>query len=109
MSAHIVVLVTCPGRVQARKLAKALVSKRLAACVNIVPGVESLFWWDGKLDRAREALLIIKTTARAFPSLTRAICALHAYQVPEIIALPIVRGHPPYLRWLRDSVRAAPR
>ncbi len=100
----VVVLVTCPNRVPAKRLAAALVSKRLAACVNIVPGLESLFRWDSKMDRAKEVLLIIKTTAKRLPALQRAVLALHPYDVPEIIALPIIAGHPPYLRWLRDSV-----
>lgn len=101
-----VVLVTCPNKAQAKRLAAALVSKRLAACVNLLSGVDSLFWWGGKVDRAKETLLVVKTTAKQFPALQRAVLALHPYDVPEIIALPIIAGHPPYLRWVRESVRA---
>ncbi len=99
-----VVLVTAPTRAVAQRLARALLSQRLAACVNIVPGVESMFLWQGKLDRAREVLLLIKTTARRVPALQRAIKAQHPYQVPEIIALPVSAGLAPYLQWVCTSV-----
>ncbi len=103
-SATIVVLVTCPTAAQARRMAAVLVQRRVAACVNILPGVRSLFWWRGKVDQARETLLLIKTTRRRFEPLRRLISRLHPYDVPEIIALPIQRGHAPYLTWVRDSV-----
>ncbi len=105
----VLVLVTCPTRRQAQRLADALVRRKLAACVNIGPAVDSRFWWQGKLDRAREVLLFIKTTRAALEPLRRAVVALHPYDVPELIALPIRHGHPPYLRWLRASVRLARR
>ncbi len=101
----IVVLVTCPTPAVARRLAQHLVTKRLAACVNIIPGVESLFWWQGKLDRCREALLVIKTTADGFERLRRAIRQQHPYHAPEIIALPVLRGHRPYLNWVLQTVQ----
>ena len=107
MRSTVVVLVTCPTLPQARRLANAVVRKRLAACVNCVPGVESLFWWGGKVDRAREALLIMKTTSRRFPQLQRAIRSLHPYQVPEILAVPVSSGSPPYLAWVASSVSAS--
>lgn len=100
----IVVLVTCPSQRSAKQLATMLVNKRLAACVNLMPRVQSIFWWKGKLDRASESLLIIKTSARRFPVLMRAVRAHHPYEVPEIIALPIVKGFHPYLAWIRNSV-----
>lgn len=100
----IVVLVTCPGGRHAGTLATLLVRKRLAACVNVLPNVQSRFWWNGKVDRASESLLIIKTSARRFPALIRAVRAHHPYEVPEIIALPIVNGFQPYLAWVRNSV-----
>lgn len=105
MPRALVVLVTCPSKAQARRLARALVTGRVAACVNILPGaVSSIYRWNGKTEQARETLLIIKTTARRFDALRRAIAALHPYQVPEIIALPITAGHPPYLAWVGRSV-----
>ena len=103
MTDCLVVLVTCPTRAVAWRLADALVKRRLAACVNVLPGMESTFRWQGKVDRCRETLLVIKTTARRFPQLRAAVRTLHPYDVPEIIALPIVAGHAPYLRWVRSS------
>ena len=103
-SSSVVVLVTCPTRASARRIAEHVVRRHLAACVNLVPGVESVFWWQRRVDRAREVLLLMKTTARRFDQLQRAILSLHPYHVPEIIALPIVKGHTPYLRWVRTSV-----
>ncbi|MBI2495367.1 MAG: divalent-cation tolerance protein CutA [Candidatus Omnitrophica bacterium] len=100
----LVVLVTCPTRAIARRLASRLIEERLAACVNALPGVESIFRWQGKVERCREILLVIKTTARRFPQLRAAVRNLHPYDVPEIIALPVVAGHTPYLRWVRSIV-----
>ncbi len=100
----LVVLVTCPTKQHATRLAKALVAKRLAACVNILSNVRSVFWWQGKVDEAAETLLVIKTTARRFEPLRRAIRAGHPYQVPEIIALAITNAHPPYLKWLTENL-----
>ncbi len=104
MTRCLVVLVTAPPR-HAKRLAKLLITKRLAACVNIVPAVESVFWWEGKVDRAREVLLLIKTTAARFESLRRAIVRHHPYDVPEILALPILKAHQPYTRWISSSVQ----
>ena len=100
----IVVLVTCPTKVVARRLANQLVRRRLGACVNVLSGIESIFWWQGGVERAREVLLLIKTTTQRFERLLRAILSLHPYRVPEIIALPLRLGHPPYLRWVASSV-----
>ncbi len=108
-SASIVVLVTCPTRAVAQRIALRVIGQRLAACVNILPGIESVFWWQGRVDRAREVLLLIKTTARRFEALRRAMLLLHPYQVPEVIALPIVKGHTPYLRWVQSCVAYNPR
>ena len=99
----VVVMVTCPNAAVARRLAAVVVKRRLAACVNLVSGIESTFWWKGKLERCREVLLLIKTTVRMFESLRQAVLQLHPYEVPEIIALPVVAGHRPYLRWLASS------
>lgn len=100
----LLVLVSCPTAAVARRLAGALVRSRLAACVNVLSSVESTFWWKGKVDRSREALLLIKTTATRFTQLRRTVIALHPYEVPEVIALPLVAGAQPYLRWLVSSV-----
>jgi periplasmic divalent cation tolerance protein len=84
----------------ARRLAEQLVQRRLAACVNIVGGVESVFRWKGKMQRDREVLLIAKTRAASFERLRRAVASLHPYEVPEIIAVRVAAGHRPYLRWV---------
>jgi len=105
MGSYLVVLVTCPPR-RAKGLATALVRHRVAACVNILPTVQSVFWWGGKPDRAREALLVIKTSAGRFEALKRIVLSLHPYQLPEVIALPIQRAHRPYLAWIESSLRS---
>lgn len=100
-----VVLVTCGSRVEARKIARAVVEKRLAACVNVVTApVEAVYRWKWKVESAREFLLIMKTTPRRFEGLKTEILRLHSYDVPEIIALPVKAGSKPYLRWVKGSV-----
>jgi periplasmic divalent cation tolerance protein len=99
----VVVLVTCPSKKVGEKLAHALVQERLAACVNIFPGLTSFFHWEGKICRDAEALLVIKTRRTRLPALTRRVKALHPYSVPEVIALPLVGGSTSYLSWVRDS------
>jgi periplasmic divalent cation tolerance protein len=101
----VVVLVTCPTRAVARRLANGLVSRRLAACVNVLGGVESVFWWKGKTERCREVLLLVKTAPARVEQLRRAVLALHPYEVPEIIVVPIVSGHTPYLQWVVSASR----
>ena len=100
----LIVLVTCPTRAVAKRLARALIDQRLAACVNIIPAVESVYVWRQKVESAKEVLLVIKTIPKRFPSLQRFVRAHHPYHIPEIIALPILDGHPPYLRWVAESV-----
>jgi len=105
MKQFLVVLITCPAGRHSQRLARTLVNKRLAACVNILPHVQSLFWWQGRVDRARESLLVVKTAARRFEALRRAVSAVHPYKVPEILALPIQHAHRPYLRWIDTSLK----
>ena len=100
----LVVLVTCPTAAAAKRLAAQVVADQVAACVNLVPRVQSWFRWEGRVDQAREVLLLIKTTTGGFEALRRAILKRHPYDVPEIIALPIVNGHAPYLAWIGESV-----
>ena len=100
----IVVMVTCPSRSVATRLAKTLVSRRLIACSNIIPEIESFFWWDGRVQRTQEILLFLKTTNANQTRLLEAVRSLHPYDVPEVIALPIVAGHSPYLEWVAASV-----
>ncbi len=99
------VLVTCATLEEARKIARAVVEKHLAACVNIsTHAVESFYVWEGKLENTSEYLLIIKTSGQRLTELQREILALHSYDTPEFIAIPIVDGSEPYLKWLSESV-----
>jgi periplasmic divalent cation tolerance protein len=103
---HVVVLVTCGSRREAAKIARRVVERRLAACVNVlqVP-VLSLYRWKGKVERAREFLLLMKTSRSRLSALRAEVERLHSYDLPEFIALPIVSGSPRYLAWLEDCLR----
>ena len=105
MGRYVVVLVTCPTKASARKIATRLITERLAACVNILSGVESRFRWQGKIEEAREWLLLIKTERRLMTRLSAAVIASHPYEVPEVIALPLHGGSAPYLKWLALALR----
>src|SRR6266403_404178 len=98
-----VVLVSRGSIAEARKIGRNVVEKKLAACANIVPGVESMYRWKGKVERAREVLVVIKTTANRLPELEREVTRLHSYDVPEFIVLSIVAGSSKYLAWLPES------
>jgi len=100
----ILVLVTVASRQEAEKIARELVGSKLAACVNIIPKVESIYRWEGKVEEGEEILMIIKSRYDKFSELVNTVTKLHSYQVPEIIALPIVAGSDSYLRWLNDSL-----
>jgi periplasmic divalent cation tolerance protein len=104
MGHPIVVLCTIGKLEEAEALASALVEQRLAACVNVVPAVTSIYRWRGQVERDEERLLVIKTRAERFEELRQAIVARHPYEVPEIVALPVVAGHAPYLGWIDESV-----
>lgn len=101
----LVVFVTAPSAKEARTLGRILVEKRLAACVNVFPSLHSIFTWKGKLRKQAEVLMVIKTTGRRYPRLEREVKARHSYTVPEIIAIPIVRGSKAYLDWVVASTR----
>ena len=102
---YIVVFVTVSSIKEARKISAALIKQKLAACVNIINGVNSVFWWQGKVDSSKELLLIVKTRKALFKKVEKVVKTLHSYKVPEIIALPIFCGSRQYLRWINDSVR----
>ena len=98
-----VVLVTCGSIGEARTIGRGVVAKKLAACANIVSRVESIYRWKGKVERAREVLVIMKTTATRLRELEREVKRLHSYDVPEFIVLPIVGGSKEYLRWISEN------
>jgi len=102
---YIVVFVTAKDMKQAQGIASGLLKSKLAACVNIVPAVKSIFWWEGKIDSSSEVLLIVKTKKVLLNRLIKAVKRLHSYDVPEVIALPIIGGNREYLKWLNDSTR----
>ena len=104
MSDHIVVFCTVGKAQEAEALALALVEERLVACVNVVPSVTSIYCWQGKVERAEERLLVMKPRAERFEELRAAIVARHSYEVPEIVALPLVAAHAPYLDWIDECV-----
>lgn len=103
MSEALVVFCTCEDRAQAHRIAGKLVEERLAACVNIIAGVRSVYRWEGKVSEAEEVQLLIKTVRDRYPALRRRIAELHSYDTPEIIALPITEGSEKYLDWLREQ------
>ena len=99
----IVIFITAGSRAEARKIARCLVGKRLAACVNIVPDIESVYTWKGKTEAAREVLLIAKTKENLFARIEKAVRGLHSYECPEVIAISIVDGSKDYLKWIEGS------
>jgi periplasmic divalent cation tolerance protein len=107
MREFIVVYVTAGSPAEADRLARALVEERLAACVNQIGPIQSVYRWEGKLEQSEEQLLIIKTQKELFASLEKRVRELHSYSVPEIVALPIVDGNQDYLRWLGEQATGA--
>jgi periplasmic divalent cation tolerance protein len=103
---YAVVFVMAPSAEEAGLIGRALVDDRLAACANVVPSVASAYWWQGRVEEAGEALIILKTRQELLPRLVDRVKALHSYTVPEVIALPILGGNPDYLRWIDESVIA---
>jgi periplasmic divalent cation tolerance protein len=101
----IVIFVTTGTEQEAHKMAELLLSKRKAACVNVISRIDSSFWWKGKLDSARESLLIIKTRASLLPEIIELVKSTHSYEVPEIVALPIIGGNEDYFKWIDGEVR----
>jgi periplasmic divalent cation tolerance protein len=98
-----IVLVTCASVAEARRIGRSAVEKKLAACANIVAGVESIYRWKGKVERAREVLLVMKTTVMRLRALEREVKRTHSYEVPEFVVLPIVAGSREYLEWIGEN------
>lgn len=97
---HLIIFCTCPDKDTAEKLAQLLIEGDMAACVNILPGVTSIYRWEGQIESAQEHLLLVKTRQDRYPAIEAALREHHPYQLPEIIAAPIERGLPEYLQWI---------
>ena len=107
MTDKVVILVTVASRSEGKKIARHLVEAKLAACVNILQPMESVYRWEGKIAEEREFLLIIKSTGELFPEIKAEISKIHSYHTPEIICLPVIEGSRNYLQWVSDSVKPA--
>ncbi|MCB9772463.1 MAG: divalent-cation tolerance protein CutA [Candidatus Omnitrophica bacterium] len=103
---HIIVYVTAKNLAEGRRIAKHLLARKLVACVNIVNALESHYCWEGKIEQSAEVLLIIKTRKALFAKVAKAVKDVHSYQVPEIIALPIVAGEKKYMAWLATETQS---
>ncbi|NOY62195.1 MAG: divalent-cation tolerance protein CutA [Gammaproteobacteria bacterium] len=101
---HLILFCTCPDANSAERIAEALVDRRFAACVNIVPGIKSVYRWQGQRESAQEVLLLIKSSDELYPLLEQMIRDIHPYELPEIIAVPVKRGLAPYLAWIGTSL-----
>ncbi len=105
MKKYIVIFVTCSSRKEASLIARKLLNEKLIACANIIEGIDSFFWWKGKVDRAKEVLVIMKTAGKNFDKVRKRVKKLHSYEVPEIIVLPITAGESSYLKWIDKSIK----
>ncbi|MCK4723555.1 MAG: divalent-cation tolerance protein CutA [Dehalococcoidia bacterium] len=102
---NVVIFITTGTDEEAHKVAEVLLKHRDAACVNIVPRISSIFWWQGKLDSAQESLLIVKSKASLLSEIVKLVKEIHSYDVPEVIALPIIGGNPDYLEWIGKEIK----
>ena len=102
---YVVIFITAKNTAEANRIVAQLIEDKLAACVNIIKGVKSVFWWEGKVDKSDEVLLVVKSKKSLFSKLQKAVKKLHSYTVPEIIALPVVAGNKDYLDWIGQSCR----
>jgi len=102
---YILVLATAKNKKEAAKIAAGLIKAKIAACVNIIAKIDSVFFWAGKIDKAGESLLLIKSKKERMPKIIKLVKSLHSYEVPEIIAIPIIAGDRPYLRWIDAALR----
>lgn len=100
----IIIFVTVPDQKEGRRISKEILTSRLAACVNIIPGIQSMYQWKGKIVQEKEAMLVLKTTRSRYRKLEQKIKQLHSYEVPEVIAIPIIYGSPQYIEWVAKEV-----
>ncbi|CAL9699798.1 unnamed protein product [Knipowitschia caucasica] len=105
---HSAAFITCPNHTVALELARGIVQRKLAACVNIVPAIKSVYEWQGKIEEDDEVLLMVKTRSSMVSSLAEFVRSNHPYEVAEVISLPIEQGNPPYLKWIGDMVQEEP-
>lgn len=106
MTGEIVILCTCATEIEARKISVHLLEERLAACVSVIPLSGSYYWWQGAIESSVEQLLLIKSSAALFSAVEQAVRKIHSYQVPELLALPVLDGSGNYLNWLRSNLRS---
>lgn len=102
---EIVIYITSAGIEEAHKIADALLNGRKVACVNVIPGIKSYFWWQGKRESTPEVLLMAKSRVSLFAEVVELVKKTHSYEVPEIIAIPIIAGNPDYLKWIREETK----
>ena len=101
------IYITCSSEIEAETVGSMLVEKRLAACVNILPGMRSLYWWQGRVERGEEVVLIAKTRDDLVEPLAEAVKEVHGYEVPCVVSLPITGGNPDFLAWIREETAGA--
>ncbi len=101
---NIIVFITTKDLSEAERLSQKLLEEKLIACANILEGVKSFFWWEGKIDSSGEVLLILKSKENLFKKILKTVVSSHSYEVPEVIALPIIEGNPDYLKWIDESL-----
>ena len=104
----VLVYITTPDRETARSIGATLVRERLAACANIIGGMESFYWWGDKVESAIESICLCKTTGALFPALEKRAKELHPYEVPCIVSLPLTQGHGPFMRWIEEGTAKDP-
>jgi periplasmic divalent cation tolerance protein len=102
---YCIVFVTCPNDKKAEKIANVLLKKKLVACVNITPKIKSLYWWENKIEKSNEVLMIIKTKSKLFKKVEKEIKKIHPYEVPEIISIKIEKGLKKYLNWVKEVTK----
>ncbi|MBP9855191.1 MAG: divalent-cation tolerance protein CutA [Candidatus Omnitrophica bacterium] len=102
---YIVIFITCKNKKEAENIADQLLKDKLIACANIISDIQSMYWWEGRVNSDQEVMMVIKTRKTLFSKIVKAVKAIHSYKVPEIIAMPIISGNKDYLNWIDDSTK----